>query len=347
MTHPPIKNRILVVGAGFSGATVARRLAEEGLSIVVIDKRNHVAGNAYDYTHELGIRVHKYGPHIFHTNNEQVYLWLQKFTEWIPYKHKVKAMLQDGTLVTMPPNKLTADIVGRENIADILFKPYTQKMWGLTVDEIDAGVLARVKIRDDENELYFPKDKYQAMPKHGYTKLIKNILDHENIELRLNQPFTKDMEDKYEKVFNSMPIDEYYNYRFGELPYRSIKFTHQEINAPRLLPVPTVNFTNNGPYTRMTEWKGYPEHGTNNLRTLLTFEEPCDYKQNNMERFYPVKDKLGINATLYKKYKSIKNNKVEFIGRCGMYVYIDMHQAVSSSLAIAERFLTCLNNADK
>ncbi|WP_317931743.1 UDP-galactopyranose mutase [Halioxenophilus sp. WMMB6] len=334
--------KILVVGAGFSGAVVARTLAEANLRVEVIDKRDHIAGNAYDYWHESGIRVHKYGPHIFHTNNQRVVEWLSRFTEWVPYQHKVKAILDDGQYVTMPPNRETAEIVGRENIVDILFKPYTQKMWGLNVEEIDAQVLSRVPIRDDDNELYFPNDSFQALPKAGYTALIQNILAHPNITVSLNTAFDKSMEANYQKVFNSMPIDEYYDFCFGELPYRSIKFTNQLIHSPRLFPVPTVNFTNDGSYTRVTEWKLYPGHGESRYQTLLTYEEPCDYKENNMERFYPVKDKLGENARLYKQYKEIKNEKVEFIGRCGQYVYIDMHQAVSSSRVVADKYLNGL-----
>ncbi len=332
--------RILVVGAGFSGAVVARECAAAGHLVKVIDKRNHIGGNAYDYIDENGIRIHKYGPHLFHTNNEKVVQWLSQFTEWVPYQHKVKAQLNDGTYVTLPVNKATKEIVGEENVLDIFFRPYTKKMWGKSLDELDPSIINRVPIRDDDNELYFPNDEYQMMPKNGYTEIFKNILNHSNIEVECNVEFHQSMEEEYDYVFNSMPIDMYFNYDYGKLPYRSIKFHNVVLQQPRVLPTATVNFTHDGPYTRVTEWKIIPAHGKNDYTTVLTYEEPCDYKDNNYERYYPVKDIEGTNKKTYKKYKErVNEDKMTFIGRCGMYVYVDMHQAISSALATSKRFL--------
>lgn len=332
--------RILVVGAGFSGAVVARECAAAGHLVKVIDKRNHIGGNAYDYIDENGIRIHKYGPHLFHTNNEKVVQWLSQFTEWVPYQHKVKAQLNDGTYVTLPVNKETKEIVGEENVLDIFFRPYTKKMWGKSLDELDPSIINRVPIRDDDNELYFPNDEYQMMPKNGYTEIFKNILNHSNIEVECNVEFHQSMEEEYDYVFNSMPIDMYFNYDYGELPYRSIKFHNVVLQQPKVLPTATVNFTHDGPYTRVTEWKNIPAHGENDYTTVLTYEEPCDYKDNDYERYYPVKDIEGTNRETYKKYKErVNEDKMTFIGRCGMYVYVDMHQAISSALATARRFL--------
>ena len=328
----------LVVGAGFAGAVIAHELANDGHQVTVIDERDHIGGNAYDYTNEHGIRIHKYGPHIFHTSNERVYDWVTQFSEWVEYKHKVKAQLSNGEYVTLPVNKLTKEIVGEENILDIFYRPYTKKMWDKEIEELDPNILKRVAVRDDDNEYYFPKDIYQIMPKDGYTKVFEKILDHQNIVVKLNTPFHKDMESDYQHVFNSMPIDVYYDYRFGELPYRSLKFHNVNLPMVRALPASVVNFTNNSPYTRIAEWKNFPEHGSNDKWTTLTYEEPCDYIDNDYQRYYPVKDIDGINQTIYKTYKEIENTKVTFIGRCGMYVYIDMHQAVMSSLAIVKRF---------
>jgi len=328
----------LVVGAGFAGAVIAHELANDGHQVTVIDERDHIGGNAYDYINEHGIRIHKYGPHIFHTSNERVYNWVTQFGEWIEYKHKVKAQLSNGEYVTLPVNKLTKEIVGEENILDIFYRPYTKKMWDKEIEELDPNILKRVAVRDDDNEYYFPKDIYQIMPKDGYTKVFEKILDHQNIVVKLNTPFHKDMESDYQHVFNSMPIDVYYDYRFGELPYRSLKFHNVNLPMVRALPASVVNFTNNSPYTRIAEWKNFPEHGSNDKWTTLTYEEPCDYIDNDYQRYYPVKDIDGINQTIYKTYKEIENTKVTFIGRCGMYVYIDMHQAVMSSLAIVKRF---------
>lgn len=330
---------ILIVGAGFSGAVIARELAEAGHRVTIIDQRNHIGGNAYDYDHE-GIRIHKYGPHLFHTNNKEVVDWLSQFTEWVDYKHKVKAQLADGTYVTLPVNKETKEIVGEENILDTFFRPYTLKMWGKTLDELDPSIINRIPTRDDDNELYFPNDEYQMMPKDGYTKLFENIFKHKYIKVFTGTKFSTSMEKKYDHIFNSMPIDEYFKYKHGELPYRSIKFHHKTVPMTRVLPTATVNFTHDGPYTRVTEWKNIPNHGKDPKQTIITYEEPCDYKDNNYERYYPVKDVDGVNRETYKKYKEmVDTDRMTFIGRCGMYVYVDMHQAISSALATAKRFL--------
>jgi len=333
--------RILVVGAGLAGATVARELADAGHRVEMIDRRAHIAGNAYDEFNACGIRVHRYGPHIFHTSNERVVEWLSRFTSWIPYKHKVKAALADGRLVTLPVNRETREIVGAANVVDTFFRPYTRKMWGLEIEQLSPDILNRVPVRDDMNEYYFPDDTFQAMPEHGYTAMVANILDHAGIGVRLGTPFEHAMEVGYDHVFNSMPIDEYYNFVHGELPYRSIRFHTFDFPTARLYPVATVNFTHAGPYTRVTEWKNFPGHGTNAAFTSLTFEEPCDYRDNNHERFYPVKDLAGANRDVYRRYAAISAPRTTFIGRCGLYAYLDMHQAVSSSLATARRFLGC------
>lgn len=331
--------QILVVGAGLAGATVARELAEAGHRVHVIDRRPHIAGNAYDEVNALGIRVHRYGPHIFHTSNERVVAWLSRFTSWIPYRHKVKAVLADGRLVTLPVNRETKEIVGAEHVVDTFFRPYTRKMWGLEIEQLSPDILNRVPIRDDLNEYYFPDDAFQAMPEHGYTAMVANILEHPGIRVSLETAFERTMESGYDHVFNSMPIDEYYAFVHGELPYRSIRFHHFDFPTARLFPVATVNFTHTGPHTRVTEWKNFPGHGANPAFTSLTFEEPCDYRDNHHERFYPVKDLAGANREIYKRYAAIPAPNMTFIGRCGLYAYLDMHQAVSSSLAVARRFL--------
>lgn len=332
--------RILVVGAGFAGATVARELAEAGMKVTVIDERWHVAGNAFDYPDENGILVHKYGPHLFHTNNDEVFEYLSRFTDWTPYQHKVKALLKDGQYVTLPVNRETSAIVGKENVVDVFIRPYTKKMWGKDIEELDPSILSRVPVRDDDNELYFPNDKHQVMPKKGYTALVGKMLTHENIDVRLNTRFTKEMEKDYGHTFNSMPIDEYYDYMFGELPYRSIKFKTLSVPFPRMLPAAVVNFTHDGPNTRVTEWKNIPGHGENPYATTLTFEEPCDYKENKMQRYYPVKDVDGRNRKVYHMYEHVANEEGKtFIGRCGTYQYLDMWMVVAQSLKTAHEYL--------
>ena len=333
--------RILIVGAGLSGSVIARELAEDGHAVEVIDQRDHVAGNAYDYVNRHGIRVHKYGPHLFHTSNEEVWNYLSHFTNWLPYKHKVKALLDDGRYVTLPVNKYTKEAVGEENVLDVFFRPYTKKMWGVSLDELNPNIINRVPIRDDDNEYYFPDDKYQAIPTEGYTAMVQRMLNHENIAVYLNEKFDKSEEVDYDHIFNSMPIDVYYDCMYGELPYRSIKFHNFDIFMHKCLPTATVNFTHDGPYTRVTEWKNIVGHGENPYITSMTFEEPCDYKDNNYERYYPVKDMAGKNKELYQAYKEIKNERTTFIGRCGLYAYLDMHQAVNSALSIVRNFRSC------
>ena len=330
--------KILIVGAGLSGATLARRLAQSGHCVDIIDERNHVAGNAYDYIDESGIRIHKYGPHIFHTSNEKVINFLSNFTGWIPYKHKVRALLSDGRKVILPPNKNTAQILG-DQLVEVIYRRYTKKMWGYELEEIDPSIINRIKIRNDDNEFYFPDDKFQFMPENGYTAMVEKMLEHSNIELSLTTDFNRSYEKDYDHIFNSMPIDKYYNYEHGELEYRSIKFKHVVLDQTYCSKDVTINFTHDGPFTRVTEWKNFPQHGQNDYKTVLTYEEPCDFRENNFERYYPVKDLLGRNKALYKKYKEIPNDKVSFIGRCGQYVYIDMHQAVNQALQIAEKHL--------
>lgn len=332
-------NKILVVGAGFSGAVIARILSENGFLVDVIDKRSHIAGNAFDYINPHNILVHQYGPHLFHTNNKSVFEFLSRFTDWVDYQHRVKAILDTGELLTLPVNIETKNRVGEDKVIDTFIRPYSEKMWGLKLEEISPDIINRVPVRNDTNELYFPDDEFQAMPKEGYTKMFENLLDHPNIQVKLETEFHKDMEEAYRHVFNSMPIDEYYEYSLGPLPYRSLKFHHVDLPIPRIFPVCQVNFTNTGPYTRVVEWKNIPNSPQNPMFTSLTYEEPCSYTDNNNERFYPVKDASGQNRALYLQYKQIENPKTTFIGRLGQYVYLDMHQVVSSSMATAEKFL--------
>lgn len=330
----------LVVGAGFAGAVYARELAEAGHEVVVIDSRQHIAGNAYDYVNGEGIRIHKYGPHIFHTNNMNVVEWMSKFTDWVDYEHKVLAKHTDGEFYVLPPNKDTVARIGAENIVDTFFRPYTKKMWDKDIEELNPKILERVPVRDDDNELYFPNDSFQKMPKEGYTKMFERIFDHENITVLLGVKFSKTMEETYDHVFNSMPIDEYYNYELGELPYRSIRFETVTLAEKQIYKTATTNFTTYDGPTRVTEWKNFPWHGENDKATTLTYEYPCDYRSNNMERYYPVKDIEGENTKIYKMYRDYPNHKTTFIGRCGTYQYLDMHQVINQSLARVKKFLS-------
>lgn len=350
---------ILIVGAGFTGATLSNELRNQGHSVLMIDERKHIAGNAYDEIFASDdfnprgdyIRYHKYGPHLFHTNNKRVWDYVQQFGDWIPYKHQVKALLSDGRYATLPVNRATKEMVGEENVIDTFFRPYTRKMWGMEIEELAPSILQRVPIRDDDNEYYFPDDTYQYIPKDGYTSIVNKMLD--GIDVRLEKKYDPRMygqitslgggkNDRWDFIFNCAPIDEFMNEEFGSLPYRSIKFDHHLLPTERLLPTATVNFTHDGPCTRMTEWKNIPGHAIKKTNhTLITYETPCNYRDNNNERFYPIKDKDGIYRSIYDKYKAKAADRypnMMFVGRCGQYVYIDMHQAINSALQIAHKF---------
>jgi UDP-galactopyranose mutase len=374
---PVAKNGILVVGAGFSGAVFARTLAEAGYTVDVIDKRDHIAGNAYDFVDENGIRVHRYGPHLFHTSNERVVEWLSAFGAWTPYMHRVRAVLEDGRFVPLPVNLTTINAIFGESLrneeetvaflariaepiakprnageylnsrigrtlTDLFFRPYTKKMWTLDLEDMDDSVVRRIPLRYDEDDRYFPNDRFQMMPRDGYTAVFKSIFDHPGIRVSLGVNYARGMEAEYRHCFNGMPIDAYFDYELGELPYRSIRFhaRSEAIREDRKWSV--TNFVDTGKYTRETWWHVIPGHleRETGLRTL-TLEEPCDYKDNDLERYYPVKTADGRYQRIYKDYKALGDRlpNMTFIGRCGTYQYLDMDQVINQSLTTAEKWL--------
>lgn len=369
--------RILIVGAGFAGAVHARELADAGFEVDVIDKRNHIGGNCFDYVHESGVRIHRYGPHLFHTSSQKVVDWLTRFTEWIPYEHRVVARLSDKRLVPLPVNLdtinevfgtrfetadavtafLATKSVARSEITsaeeylysaigteltDLFFRPYTSKMWGMSLSEIDAAVVRRLQIRTSRDDRYFLDDSFQAMPKDGFTTLFERMLNHPRIHVRLSEAFDKERSEQYDFCFNSMPIDEYYSFTFGELPYRSIKFHLIEVPITQAQSRVVINYTDASPYTRETWWHVLPGHHiycTNNV--VQTIEEPCDYRLNNFERYYPVKSKDGRFDLVYRRYAEQRSHggHMNFIGRCGTYQYLDMHQVINQSLMNVQNWL--------
>lgn len=372
---------ILVVGAGFAGACYARVLAEAGYRVRVIDKRDHIGGNAYDFIDENGVRRHRYGPHLFHTSNEKVVDWLARFGEWTRYDHRVRARLADGRHVPLPVNLETINAVFDANystaeqvqaqlsdvslpienpanaaeylyskigvtLTDLFFRPYTKKMWEMDLEEMSAAVVQRIPIRTDLEDRYFPNDRFQMMPVKGYTEIFRSIFDHQNITVDLSLSFDKSDEEKYDHVFNAMPIDEYYSYEYGELPYRSIRFHHRTEDQKIDCGWGTTNFTDDGAITRETYWHLLPHHLVSDTgRYTITSEEPCDYRDNNRERYYPVKTADGRYDAVYSQYRDLaaSENKVTFIGRCGTYQYLDMHQVINQSLMGAEAWLSRRN----
>jgi UDP-galactopyranose mutase len=369
---------ILIVGAGFAGAVFARQLAEAGYRCQVIDRRPHIAGNAYDEVGPNGIRIHRYGPHLFHTNNKTVVDWLSRFTEFVPYEHRVEALLSDGRCVPMPINRRTleglfkVDLPTAEaaqeflrslavpieapanaaehllsqigpDLTNLFFRPYTKKMWEMDLEELDASVVKRIPIRFDDEDRYFPNDQYQFMFRGGYTAAFERILEHPLIRVETGREFDKAMLGEFDQCFNSMPIDEYFGYEYGPLPYRSIRFHHREVPADFAAgSATTINFTDAGPRTRETDWSRIPDHLVRQTgRKVLTQEEPCDYRDNAMERYYPVKTSDGRYQAVYEKYKALAERVGEcsFIGRCGTYQYLDMHQVINQSLMHVDKWI--------
>ncbi|MBS7804506.1 NAD(P)-binding protein [Rhizobiales bacterium TNE-4] len=369
--------RVLVVGAGFAGAIYSRVLAENGFHVSVIDRRSHIAGNCYDFLDLSGVRVHKYGPHLFHTNNQEVFDWLSRFTQWVEYEHRVQAKLPSGAFTPLPINRLTINSVfdlklsdeaevieflRKESepykterpgnaadylngnigklLTDLFFRPYTKKMWNLNLEELSSSVVRRIPIRYDCEDRYFPSDKIQVLPENGYTALFENIFQHDNIEIKLGLPFEKDFENDFSYVFNSMAIDEYFGFSFGALPYRSIKFHLCDASDSGSSTASVVNYTDSGAYTRETHWYRLP--GNVAVSRVKSVEEPCDYRDNNFERYYPVKTADDRYQALYKQYKqeADKRENINFIGRCGTYQYLDMDQVVNQSLLGVRRFIS-------
>lgn len=378
---------ILVVGAGFAGAVYARCLADAGLRVMVIDRRAHVAGNAYDQVGADGIRIHHYGPHLFHTANRAVLEWIRTFGEWIPYTHRVRGLLPSGLLAPMPINIDTMNMVfgtslateadarrhlGRLAIAmdqpanaadylasqigielrDLFFRPYTRKMWGVDLEDLDPSVVKRLPLRFDHIDTYFPADETQLMPLDGYGAFIANVLDHPGITIKLSTAFDHAMLDEFGHCFASLAIDEFYDFVEGALPYRSIRFHHRsmpeqaepEVWSPSHgCAFSVVNFTDAGPFTRETAWHRLPAHREIDTgRITLTREEPCDYRDNEMERYYPIKSADGANEATYRRYRTLAEgdkNRVTFIGRCGTYRYLNMDQVINQSLMGAAHWL--------
>ncbi|MEJ5963434.1 UDP-galactopyranose mutase [Pedobacter immunditicola] len=355
----------LIVGAGFAGSVLAERLANIAFKkVLIIDKRNHIGGNAYDYYDQAGILIHKYGPHIFHTNSKEVFNYLSEFTEWRNYQHRVLANV-DGQLLPIPINlntinsmyglNLNSDqlsdffasraekkkevvtsedvvvsTVGRE-LYEKFFKGYTKKQWDLDPSELSASVTARVPTRTNKDDRYFT-DTYQAMPLHGYTKLFEKMLDHPNIHVMLNTDY-KDIlgEIGYKELIFTGPIDEFFDYRFGKLPYRSINFKFESHDVEQFQQTGTINYPNDYAFTRITEFKHLT--GQKHHRTSVVYEYPTA----EGDPYYPIPK--PDNAVLYLKYHDLamQMQSTHFVGRLATYKYYNMDQVVAQALTVFKK----------
>lgn len=358
----------LIVGAGFAGSVLAERLASQaGKKVLIIDKRNHVGGNAYDHYNDDGILVHKYGPHIFHTNGERIVQYLSQFTEWRPYEHRVLAHV-DRQLLPIPINRTTVnrlyglslqteaeceaffasraepvehcrtseDVVvskvGRE-LYEKFFRGYTRKQWGLDPSELDAQVTARVPTRTNCDDRYFT-DTFQAMPLHGYTRMFERMLAHPSIKIMLNVDYREVAGViPYREMIFTGPVDQFFDYRFGKLPYRSLEFRHETLDQEQALPVAVVNYPNDHDYTRVTEFKHLT--GQKHPKTGVVYEFP----RAEGDPYYPI-PKPECTA-LYNKYKALADVTpgVHFVGRLATYKYYNMDQVVSQALATFDKIM--------
>ena len=352
----------LIVGAGFAGSVLAERLATgSGKRVLIIDRRPHIAGNAFDYYNPDGILIHKYGPHIFHTNSHEVFNYLSQFTEWRQYQHRVLASV-DGQLLPLPINLDTInklyglnlnafeledffkkvaeprdkivtseDVViskvGRE-LYEKFFRNYTRKQWDYDPSELDASVTSRVPIRFNRDDRYF-SDTYQSMPLQGYTRMFEQMLDHPNIKIMLNTDYQEvvGMVSFREVIFTG-PVDEYFDFVYGKLPYRSLQFQFQTLNEEQHQPVAVINYPNEYPYTRVTEFKHLT--GQQHPKTSLVYEYPT----MDGDPYYPIP--RPENAQLYSRYQKLAAQKrgVHFAGRLGTYKYYNMDQVVAQALTL-------------
>ena len=355
----------LIVGAGFAGATLAERIAtQRGEKVLVIDRRPHIGGNAYDRHNDDGLLVHQYGPHIFHTNSEAIFDHLSQFTEWRKYEHRVLGRV-DNQLVPIPINldtvnklyglSLTSEelpgwfaaraehvetirtsedvvvsVVGRE-LYEKFFQGYTRKQWGMDPSELDKSVTARVPTRTNRDDRYFT-DTFQYMPKHGYTRMFEKMLDHPNIKVMTQTDFA-DVKDEiaYRNLIWTGPIDEYFGFQYGKLPYRSLQFKHETLDTEQFLPTGTVNYPQTEAYTRVSEYK----HMTGQVhpKTAVTYE----YPSATGDPYYPIP--RPENAELYKQYEALAlaTPDVWFVGRLATYRYYNMDQVTGQALATFRR----------
>jgi UDP-galactopyranose mutase len=356
----------LIVGAGFAGSVLAERLAtQRNERVLLVDRRAHIGGNAYDRYDEAGILMHVYGPHIFHTNSDDVVNYLSQFTRWHPYEHRVLAQVDD-TRYPIPINRTTVnrlfgltlktdeeveafyrtraepidpirtseDVivsrVGRE-LYEKFFRHYTRKQWGLDPSELDRSVTSRVPIRTNEDDRYFD-DRFQAMPRDGYTRLFEKMLNRPQIKTLLNTDFSEIRHEiSYRRLIYTGPIDEFFGHRFGRLPYRSLRFEHQTLEQEWRQPVAVINYPQEEPYTRITEYKHLT--GQKAPKTTITYE----YPSAQGDPYYPVPN--DTTASIYRQYDALAHatENTWFVGRLATYRYYNMDQVVAQALATFRR----------
>ncbi|MDY0083220.1 MAG: UDP-galactopyranose mutase [Ignavibacteriaceae bacterium] len=359
-----MKYDFLIVGAGFAGSVMAERIASQlNNKVLIVEKRNHIAGNAYDEYDEYGILVHRYGPHIFHTNSKEVFDYLSQFTVWMPYEHKVLAKIGNN-LYPIPINRMTINKLYNLNLTtdkeveefyekvrerrypiknseDIIvnqvgydlfekfFKHYTKKQWNLEAKELSPSVCGRIPVRTNDDCRYFT-DKYQFMPKDGYTEMFHRMLNHKNIEVVLNTDYKSILDSvKFDKMIYTGPIDYFFDYKYGKLPYRSIRFEFKNIDKIQFQETAQINYVDDTVnYTRVIEHKLLSQQ--NSRTTTISFE----YPQGNGEPYYPIPTEENRNQYLLYKNEADKLRNVIFCGRLAEYQYYNMDQVVANTLKL-------------
>jgi UDP-galactopyranose mutase len=374
----------LVVGAGFTGATLAERLATQGdQRVLVVDRRNHIAGNAFDGPGADGQPIHHYGAHIFHTASERVWSYLSQFTDWRPYEHRVLGLIE-GDLVPIPFNLTSlhallpparAAAVEQSLLAEIgyggtipvlkllehsdsllsgfgqfvyenVFANYSAKQWGLRPDQLDRSVTGRVPVIASHDDRYF-HDAHQAMPAEGYSVMFERMLAHPNIDVMLGTDH-RDVSHEMgaaRKVFTG-PIDEYFGHCFGDLPYRSLDFRHEYLPVEQAQPVAVINYPNEIGFTRILEHKHLT--GVSGPATVLTTEWPQDHVPGTNDPYYPVPREE--NRALHARYLELAADtepEVVFAGRLADYKYYNMDQAVSRALLVFRKLAPSLNSVSR
>ena len=359
----------LVVGAGFAGSVMAERLARDaGYRVLIVDRRPHIAGNAYDCVDDAGILIHQYGPHIFHTNSGEIAAYLSQFTDWRPYEHRVLAHV-NGKDVPIPINRQTlnqiydlslstdeeaaaflaskaepvANITNSEDVVvsavgrdlyEKFFRGYTRKQWGLDPSELDKAVTSRVPTRTNLDDRYFT-DSFQKLPLNGYTKMFERMLDHPNIDVRLGVDFEAIKQDvQYDRLIYTGPIDEYFKFQFGKLPYRSLQFKHETHDREWFQNAAVVNYPDESvAHTRITEYKHLT--GQTADSTSITYE----YPSSDGDPYYPIP--RAENQRLYKQYEQLANAEphTTFVGRLATYRYYNMDQVVGQALTRYKRLV--------
>ncbi|HUH94250.1 MAG TPA: UDP-galactopyranose mutase [Casimicrobiaceae bacterium] len=360
----------LVVGIGFAGATVARVLADAGWRVHMVDRRKHIGGNAYDALDEHGVLVHRYGPHVFHTNADRILAFLTRFTAWRHYEHRVLAKV-DGQLLPFPINRTTinrllgldldeggvaaylarvreprARIVTSEDVVltsvgrtlgDAFYRGYTRKHWGMDLSQLSASVVARVAARINDDDRYFT-DKHQRMPAEGYTALFRRMLDHPRISYATEVDFADVRSSlRWRELVYTGPVDAYFDYCYGRLPYRSIDFRHEHLpGVAQFQPVGTVNYPNDFAFTRITEFK----HLTGQVHCATSIVR--EFPSAEGEPFYPIP--TPENDALFRRYaaRAAASRHVTFVGRLAQYRYYNMDQVVAAALAAAAKLCRSL-----